>query len=389
MDRLHDDPVEGQPYTLLSILDSNEQDRLDGVGSDQNEWEYDSGKVRSIITFPMLLLHTLRIFLFDKKSQRSKKEIPSVDGASLLQIFDKFFESYFNESGVTGFIILLWKIRVRFDKHIIKWGKVENLEIHVIKKLYLSKDTLQRREPESNEGFALLQSMLYHSQEIITHYWLTPFLYKLLQADSVRELYAYLRQLDNAMFCTNQQDELSVRSWSLIGQALDKAKPKVEYLKLDDGRGTKFPSYIFYKLDYVLWYMKADIFSEAGRKLDPNMRKKWEEFRMTSRNSVEHISSQQPKETDRNVVWSSEDSDEIKKGKLDDFGNLVLLTKGMNSEYSNKSFKVKRQEFFENPKLDCPKSSLIFLNNTWNYELCSEHRQKMKLYLQRYFNKTK
>lgn len=64
-----------------------------------------------------------------------------------------------------------------------------------------------------------------------------------------------------------------------------------------------------------------------------------------------------------------------KKSKdKDDFGNLVLLTSSINSEYSNKTYKEKQFIFGQKKRLDSLKSSLIFQNDIWNWSICQEHR---------------
>ncbi|MBB6610502.1 DUF262 domain-containing protein [Pontibacter sp. Tf4] len=357
-----------EKLTLLEVL----QKGLYAVskGGDQEEEGYESGKVRSIISFPMLLLHTLRIYLFEKNENQADEDIVGVSEKQLLQLFDKHFALFTNEQGVKDFIKLLWDVRVKFDKHAIKWIEKDGVEIHAIKRLYLNKDSLQRREPEANEGFALLQSMLYHSQQITTHYWLTPFLHRLLQTDDTEELYRYLKQLDNVMFCTPRQD-LRTSSWRLIGSSLKGYTFDLKTLGLDDKKGTKYPSYIFYKLDFILWH-----------ELNESKGSDWKNFRMTAKNSIEHISPQHPQEYDANTVWSQDDTEEVKKLKQDDFGNLVLLSPSMNSEYSNKTYRSKRNDFLEKNRLESLKSALIFENKTWSFDLMKEHREQMKLYFQ-------
>lgn len=98
---------------------------------------------------------------------------------------------------------------------------------------------------------------------------------------------------------------------------------------------------------------------------------------MTAKNSVEHISPQHPKPEDSNIVFSNTDSDDDKLKKQNDFGNLVLLSPGMNSEYSNKTYNVKRTEFKDKRRLDSLKSDLIFDNDKWNWNLCNKHRTEM------------
>jgi len=100
---------------------------------------------------------------------------------------------------------------------------------------------------------------------------------------------------------------------------------------------------------------------------------------MTAKNSVEHISPQKPRYYDKYKV--SED-------RLNDFGNLVLVSRSINSEAGNNIYTTKRSEFLAKPKPDSLKSSLIYENPTWSDKLCDEHREKMKSYLERYFEET-
>jgi len=348
--------------------------------------DYDSGKPRSIISFPMLLLHTLRVFLFKQINKSKAKIVDNVEinEKKLLDIFRESFDpNFLNKEGVEEFILTMWNIRLGFDKYVIKWiKKDENNEVHLIKKLYLNKDALQRKEPLSNDGFALLQSMLYNSQQIITHYWLTPFLYKILESDDILELYEYLKKLDNVMFCSETTSDLRERSWNLIGKDLNNFQPQIQDLK--NSKGTDYRSYWFYKLEFILWYFRDEVMDKFNIK--QTSKDAWDSYRMTKKNSVEHISPQNPKEYDINKIWEDSDNEDTKKRKLDDFGNLVLLSVGMNSEYSNKTYNAKRTDFLDKKRLDSLKSALIFENSEWNWELCEFHRNEMIDYFTKYFN---
>lgn len=297
----------------------------------------------------------------------------------LIETFENYFYPYYlNETNVKAFIELLLKLRINFDKHVIKWIEKEaNQEIHLIKRLYQNKKVLQRKEPLINEGLALLQSMLYHSQQITTLYWLTPFLNRTLQEDNSENLYKYLLKLDNLMFCSGLSDELSLRSWNLLENDLPNFKADISALRKPSG--TAFWSYWFYKTDFILWFLKAN---EQGDD--------WKNYRITKKNSVEHISPQNKREYDENILWDESEilSDDDKKKRLNDFGNLVLLAVGMNSEYSNKSFAEKRTSFFEKRRLDSLKSALIFGNQKWNWALCEQHRNEMITLFKEYFLKT-
>lgn len=361
---------------LSEILELEKYD----LKEDNEEYDYDSGKVRSIISFPMFLQHTLRIFISKNKYEGfSTSKVAEVNEKKLIETFENhFYPYYLNQTNVKAFIELLFKLRINFDKYVIKWIEKEaNQEIHLIKRLYQNIKVLQRKEPLSNEGFALLQSMLYHSQQITTLYWLTPFLNKTLQEDNSENLYKYLLKLDNLMFCSELSEDLSLRSWNLMENELTVFKADIS--ALEKTSGTAFWSYWFYKTDFILWYLKA---SENGDD--------WKNYRMTKKNSVEHISPQNRREYDENILWDEEEdlSDVEKKGRLDYFGNLVLLAVGMNSEYSNKSFAEKRTSFFEKKRLDSLKSALIFENQKWNWELCKKHREEIINLFLEYFNNT-
>ena len=106
---------------------------------------------------------------------------------------------------------------------------------------------------------------------------------------------------------------------------------------------------------------------------------------MTAKNSIEHIFPQNPKEENKDLIYLPE-SEKLNLEKeekenfspINDFGNLVLLTSGINSSYSNKSFGEKKQQFMNNRrKLDSLKSSIIFNNDSWNWSYAQAHRDKM------------
>ncbi|MBQ0909754.1 DUF262 domain-containing protein [Flavobacterium sp. F-328] len=369
--RLTKEYLEVKQRNLLSILseDINDTDLQQLGNTEAILNDYESGKVRSIINFPMLLLHTLRIFQHRYKDIINTEDSAEVKGKDLIEIFKKHNHYFAEPTDVKIFIDLLWEIRKNFDRHIIKWVSVEenNEEVHLIKKLYQNETAFQRKAPTANEGFALLQSMLYHSQQIITHYWLTPLLNKMLDVEDTDELYAYLEKLDNAMFCSKKRD-LRTMSYEMMFYNDEDLVGDFTFAKtvLNSSYGTGYPSYWFYKTEYILWKNRKDLKCEH-----------WQEYRMTAKNSVEHISPQNPKPEEINIVFSHDDDQTTIQTKKDDFGNLVLLSPGMNSEYSNKTYNVKRAEFRDKKRLDSLKSDLIFQNDSWNWGLCEIHRVKI------------
>lgn len=326
---------------------------------DDNETEAD--EVRSIITFPMLLQHTLRIFLW----KTGRPDIPKILDKELLGIFEEhFFKSNGDEDiheKVKRFLKLLYRCRYFFDKHVIKWVKQEECETHLICKIekYASNGNyyLRRSSYESNDGEALLQSMLYHSQQITTHYWLTPYLNYLIRNNG-QDSYSYLKRLDNYLLCSTDDAPLAVRTRKFLEEP--EHRPPLSISILEQNLGTSFPHYWFYKLEFILWHHLA------GQKDE-----RWKNFRMTAKNSVEHISPQKQKPTDTNCVTEE---------TMDSFGNLALVSRSINSEYSNLPYNEKKQRFINNNrfKLDSLKMDLIYNENEqWNDDAAIVHQNKM------------
>jgi len=127
---------------------------------------------------------------------------------------------------------------------------------------------------------------------------------------------------------------------------------------LSGSDGTSFSHYWFYKLEYILWEKYRDQKDEA-----------WRAFRITAKNSVEHVSSQTPDEYDSNRVDQA----------LHSFGNLGLVSRSINSEYGNKPYLEKQARFrLRNAhRVDSLKLALIYKNEHWCDETAHQHRDDM------------
>lgn len=328
---------------------------------------YESREVRSIISFPMLLQHTLRIWL----ARAGRKDLPRILDKELLGLFTgHFFSAGTHADEVKSFIRLLWETRYQFDKYIIKWVNLGDEEQHLICDLYLNTSgkskSLQRQRPDANQPVALLQSMLYHSQQITTHYWLTPLLSYLLEHPG-KDPQLYLRRLDNHLLCSTDTRPLVQRSADFLRNENHSA-PLIDIAaELSKPDGVRFPHYWFYKLEFVLW--DSDYLS-----LTPVERKA---FRMTAKNSVEHISPQHAQSVDLDTVSSE---------TLDTFGNLALVSRSLNSEYGNKPYNEK-QRHFENhnrDRIDSLKMAAIYRSKTWGDTEAKAHQDEMIAIFQAY-----
>ena len=328
--------------------------------------------VRGMFGFPLFLQHVLRIWLFE----RGRPDLPRLLDRELLTLFEEHFFKPAEDrtESVRSFIDLLWRLRVIFDEHLIKWVDQGEEEIHLISAISVSTSSGKRymsrsRESDSHQGFSLLQSMLYHSQEITTQYWVTPllnFMHRNPELDAER-YFAYLRHLDNHMLGSDANEILIVRSLSFMKEPWQR-RDAIHAVELAKPSGVKFAHYWFYKLDFVLWFQKK------------RQTERWKKFRLTAKSSVEHISPQTPTERDDNRVDKA----------LDYFGNLALVSRSLNSEYGNLPFNEKRQRFINNNKsrLDSLKMDLIYESDRWNDDMAFSHQQEMILCLSDYWENT-
>ncbi|OEJ14553.1 hypothetical protein A9495_09930 [Brachyspira hampsonii] len=370
-------------YNLYEILDENNDFNFNKNEYDENE--YEAPYIRSIISFPMLLLHTLRIYIIKNNIDI---DIVDVKEKELINIFKKVFTKKSNGNDIKKFFKLLWKIRVRFDKYVVKWVYINDKEVLSISKIYCIKNNtsqvIQRRHNINSDGFSMLQMMLYHSQEYITQYWLTPFLKKMLN-NNIDEniLYKYLMKLDNLLYFYESDKNLSERTINMCSEKINKYYDKnidtikdrlIEELKMP--KGLKFYRYWFYKLEFILWYYwneNNDFFEYKYSKLNEILLN----FRITAKNSIEHVYPQNP-----------ENSPKWEDIYLHNFGNLVLISQGLNSEYSNKPYHEKLARFRTNldrGNIESLKSLLILKNNKWDENACKEHlKEVIDLYVNYY-----
>lgn len=347
--------LKNKPYTIEEIF----HDLLNVQSIDKkSEIEEKNQEIycRSVINFSQLLLHTYRIHLYinDKPDF-----VGPFHTNRLIRIFQELANS--SESEIIHFIELLWEVRYVFDKNIIKWitdtdTKEEHLELTTINKSISKGNTYFNRNIIEKSEQLMLQSVLYFTGDYLRQYWLTPYLYNLLSTEedsSTENAIEKLEDIDNQLSLSLKSDKEA--SFLVINENLKVDFDFEEYLS--EFKGTSFRHYWFQKLEYILY-------KNWGNRSD----EKFKKFRITSKNSVEHIYPQNP---------------EFKK-KLDhkysnNFGNLVLLSVSQNSEYSRKDVNVKREEFFNKNGYDSLKSFYIFskYKNERDEESIIRHSEKM------------
>ncbi|MDR1717238.1 MAG: DUF262 domain-containing HNH endonuclease family protein [Prevotella sp.] len=318
-----------------------------------NKNEDDNIYCRSIIKFPQLLLHAYRIFL--KQQGEDDFDLP-FHSDKLLQIFKPLTEE--KENTIKAFFKCLWKVRFMFDKHIVKWRQLEDDkdEVLLLTTISKSENTFARTNKAEPCEISMLQSMLYFTGNYNTQIWLTPYLNHLING---KDSLSCLESIDNKLSLSLMSDKET--TFALMDKDLTKEKIFDFESYLRESKGTSFRHYWFQKLEYILWKE----FSKDDKRKN-NL--KFKNYRITSKNSVEHIFPQHHKF-----------EKEIEETSLNSFGNLALLNVSQNSSYSNKSVLEKQAEFKEKPTFDSLKLALIYEKDTLSYDenTIKEHRDEM------------
>lgn len=350
-------------FSIDAILKNNDIVYSESAENYKKEQKRESEEIycRSIVNFGQLLLHTYRIHL-------KKENLPDFEGTfhvnRLIEIF-RTMESRNNPDEIKRFFYLLWDVRFVFDKFIIKWitdldSKTEHLELVNINR---NEESYYTRNIYAKSNMLMLQSVLYFSGDYLRQFWLTPFLNFLLNniylSPSDDRVLSSLEKIDNQMSTCNNMNDKQV-SFLLLDTVLEPKFNITGYL--NENKGTSFKHYWFQKLEYILWKDWQD--KEDSR---------FKNFRITSKNSIEHIHPQS--KADKIAI------------NVDDFGNLVLLSVAQNSEYSDKEVNVKKQEFLNKTTYDSLKSYFIFKNNDWTPNEVAFHRDVMIEKLSEHYNK--
>lgn len=389
-----DDPID-QQEPLLNIVKSAlvEEVNIDNNDDGHTQTTLNGREIRSIVSFQMLLLYTLRIFLIEKKLQlygeKERYDISFFNEKKLLKIFGPAVKQMKQDKSARYFIKLLWMVRVLFDKNVVKWVKEdgETDDVLTLRALRISTDkrtgNIRVHRDSANSGNSItemtqLQSILYFSQPRIYELWICPFLYHAFTEDDPSDLLKYLKQLDNVLLCLpykNGQDMLW-RTYNVMINGLGNYKEEEFYdyfcQLAEQEDGCNFAHYIFYKMEFILWWNNKRT----------NAYPYWNTYRLTSKNSVEHINPQTPKFNISQISY------------LNSFGNLVLVSREVNSSYSNKSFKEKQAQFIDKRdnghQIDSLKSDVIYSTKVeeWRDSECEKHLRDMENIANDYFRST-
>jgi hypothetical protein len=335
---MEEDADEAVGHSIKDIIDRDFK-----VEDDEG---YVDGDIRvrfeSVIEFPYFLLHTLKVFvaLYGIKHEKKASNITDelLDDKKLIDAFNRVFSQGVNKEGKIAdnkekfsrrFIICLLRTRYLFDKYIVKREYTNDSSDGVwsLKSLYVSGQQSKKKPYYRNSKFTksgewnstndwrtktniMMQSALrvsYTSPKVM--HWITGLLIWLSE--------------DNCKHIENDD----ITGFDVIAENIAIDAVKKNFLnECKDGiyaMGVNTPHIVFNYLDYLLWYY------------DREGEKRYSDFSFEFRNSVEHWYPQNP----------SEGTFEQWKDGVDQFGNLCIIQRNVNSKFSNMSPEAKKSTF--------------------------------------------
>lgn len=358
---------------ITEIIDSKSKEEDEDGTQEERDAE---ARFESIIDFPYFLLHVLRVFCrAERLSMDGAEELGSLlDDKLLLKDFDKVIASCEKRGDkdvkrwfARRFIRRLLRSRFLFDKFIIKREHIEGdqegswslKELRVYKKGpryvntefgYYRERGKEQKSLERNRECLMIQSALrvsYTSPKVM--HWITRLLVWLLKNES------------ECAKLTSKAERIAAEAVAegFFEKALEEmgAYDLQEYKSEDYAFGVRTPHIVFNYLDYLLW--KSD--KEA-----------YKDFVFEFRNSVEHWYPQHP--SDGTIEpWDGRDV----------FGNLCIISRSVNSKFSNLSPESKMKSY----KKMVQKGSLKLRimgdiieggsSETWRQSACAEHEEEM------------
>ena len=224
-----------------------------------------------------------------------------------------------------------------------------------------SLDMNLNEDNESLKNLLMLQSMLYVSSSNYTNYrwfnWL------------MDEVEHYGLPDVNLLY-------------SSLKKKLDDEFPLPEYEALTYSGDNR---YWFWRLDFYIWQHRKELFYKDSQEMTIV-----ENYVFKRNRSIEHIAPQTP-QSNSMMVWEDTPEDALLR---DSFGNLVMISQGLNSALSNESYEVKTahvQSYYNGAKsgsIESLKLLLVHQNySKWDREAIKEHGENMYELLVKSFEK--
>ena len=322
-----------QRTTINDILDQFESGIL--TINSHNMLAFDDDKeddqFYSVINFQNFLLHVLKIYLDGKSSVR-------LDDKQLSKIFEQeLSETDDKEAFVKGFASCLLECRYLYDKFVLRrqkdqWclkqirSRVDN-ENH--RSAYFVRTFGHEEEENSVKEKAIILLSMFHvsTPTMIYKNWLQGVLHFVYQKKgnvSAEEFVSFLESmsrtfmLDKYLAPDNDVKDVFMHIIYDNDCQAERTLDQADWNQLD--QGVTVENFIFNLYDYLLW-----------KEQEPG----YETFSFSYRTSVEHFYPQHPLEENKLMD----------EKPLNCFGNLCLISSGINSKFSNNMPEAKYSNF--------------------------------------------
>lgn len=318
--------------------------------SDQKPREsshYNNG-TRCVLRFPQLLLQVLYYFKKSKNPSFSPKLEDFFNQSNLLDTFMDFLPyegENVNKDELKEFLETLIHCRVALDVAFVR-----SLEYG-----YTLDMNINSNDNSDLKTLLMFESFLYVSSSNMTNYrwfgWLMDITVKTSHFPSCSDLFHHLKS------------------------EVDKLNPLPDYNDLCYDREIR---YWFWRLDFTIWEQRKELFKvdEDSVLLDVA-----ENYVFIRNRSIEHIAPQHPK-SESDLKW--DEKNQADTDLRNSFGNLVMISQGLNSALSNSSYEVKKahvESYFKsvNGTIESLKLLMVYKDckNAWNKDMISKHGYEM------------
>ena len=364
--------------TLSSLLADAKANVHYNLPSDA-DYEKQTERFSSVINFPNFLLHVLKIYCHNQYSNIEYNVV--LDDKRLIDIFQAVLKAVDDKKNfVKGFIMELIRMRYLFDKYVIKREvyKGEKWSLKRLKRYANSKTNYvttfngdNEEDNEANKDIRMLEAMFHVSAPTqIYKYWLNAVLFIIrsdehISADELRfKLYSLAKcyMLDEYLCEKEDRQEFFdiIYKNGFLPQNM-----RINWNNIN--RGCAVGNFVFNFYDYILWHSGLPKQSATTA------------FEFTYRTSVEHFYPQQP----------MTGYDNLKDKGLDDFGNLCLISRGMNSKFSNNMPLAKVADYGNESDvlLSLKLQHMMTItrqHNSWGTNEINEYEEFAKMHISKY-----
>ncbi len=297
------------------------------------------------MTFPYLLLQVL----YRKLDGKIKCTISDFfKPNNLLSIFEEYLPfsgKKVNKEDIKGFMERLLRARLALDICFVRPTEYGY--------------SLDMNLPEDNvalKNLLMLQSMIYVSSSNYTNYRWFNWLMDVVDKAGIPEAESFYRTLLNEV-----DKEFKVPTYENLTYKGD-------------------IRYWFWRLDFYIWQHRDELFEKGSPE--------WhiaDNYIFKRNRSVEHIAPQTP-QSQSTLKWDDSKEDRVLR---DSFGNLVMISQGLNSSLNNESYEVKAahvKSFCNGSKSGSIESLKLLVAykdypDGWSKDAIKEHGKKMYTWL--------